>query len=312
MSSKGNIPASVRQKLLNKSKDKGRPFLEVLQYYAMERFLYRLSISAHAPKFFLKGALMFRAWGAANHRPTLDIDLLGKTTNSVENLVRISRDVCQENIAFDDGIVFLHETVRGKIIQTEAEYEGIRTEFEATLDKAVIYLQIDIGFGDIIFPAPQALAYPTILDFPAPQLLGYTIESVIAEKFETMVKRGLLNSRMKDFFDVWALSQRFSFNSHALANAIQATFNQRGTTLQPNPDCFSAAFISEPFKRAQWESFIRKLSIEQVPASLDVAIREIEAFLTPIVNGLNANNLEYVSWDPQHKIWIAFSEKSNN
>ena len=158
-----NVPASIRGKLLNKSRTLKRPFLEILQYYSMERFLYRLSISDHANKFFLKGALMFRAWQTLDHRATLDIDLLGKTTNSVENLETICQELCRQSVPLDDGIIFSSETVKGKIIQTEAEYEGIRIEFEADLNKAIINMQIDVGFGDIITPGPKLISYPTLL-----------------------------------------------------------------------------------------------------------------------------------------------------
>lgn len=282
-----NIPASIRDQLLNKSRATKRPFLELLQYYSIERFLYRLSISNYAPKFFLKGALMFKAWQMFDHRPTMDIDLLGKTLNTVENLETICREICQHATPLDDGIHFFPEAVRGKIIQTDAEYEGIRIEFEGDLNKAIINMQIDIGFGDIITPGPQLFSYPTILDLPAPQLQGYTIESVIAEKLEAMVKRGMPNSRMKDFFDIWILSRRFTVNSTTLATAIRATFDQRGTVVQSSPECFSSEFATHPTKNTQWNAFIHKNQLELAPDSFPAVVNHIRQFLIPILDQLS-------------------------
>ncbi len=278
-----NVPASIRDKLLHRSRATKRPFLELLQYYSIERFLYRLSISNHNHKFFLKGALMFKAWQALDHRPTMDIDLLGKTMNSIENLETICREICQQSTPLDDGIRFFPDTMKGKIIQTDAEYEGIRIEFAGDLNKAIVNMQIDIGFGDIITPGPQLLSYPTILDLPAPQIQGYTIESVIAEKFEAMVKRGMSNSRMKDFFDIWALSKQFSFNNNTLATAIRATFHQRGTPIHSSPECFSKEFATHPMKNAQWRSFIHKNQLGLAPDTFAGVVDHIRQFLVPIL-----------------------------
>lgn len=296
-----NTPASIRDKLLNKSRESNRPFLELLQYYSIERFLYRLSISDHAHKFFLKGALMFRAWRALEHRATMDVDLLGKTANSVQNLESICREICEQKVELDDGIFFFSNAVKGKVIQTEAEYEGVRIEFEGDLNKAVVSMQIDVGFGDIITPGPQLLLYPTILDLPAPQLHAYTIESVIAEKLEIMMKRGMTNSRMKDFFDIWTLSKQFSFSSKALADAIQATFLQRGTPIHPSPECFSKAFATDPMKSTQWKSFVHKNRLGSAPEALTVVIDHIDRFFAPILQGLSSNEVRSLKWTSTQK-----------
>lgn len=299
-----NVPASIRNRLLNKSKETKRPFLEILQYYAMERFLYRLSVSPHVNKFFLKGALMFKVWNTASHRPTMDIDLLGKTKNTVENLKSVFCDICQQKISLEDGMLFLPDTVRGSVIQTEAEYEGIRIEFEGDLNKAIVSMQIDVGFGDVISPDPQILSYPTILEHSAPQLQGYTHESVIAEKLETMFKRGMLNSRMKDFFDIWTLSQQFSFSSKKLVNAVKATFNQRGTDLQSFPECFSEAFVSDPLKNSQWNAFIRKNYIQHGSLTLKEVVLNITTFLAPVLIHSQENHPSIdLTWYPPDK-WI--------
>lgn len=296
-----NVPASVRNRLLNKSRELNHPFLEILQYYAMERFLYRLSISPHAPKFFLKGALMFKVWNTTSYRPTMDIDLLGKTDNSVKNLESICYDVCQLNEC-EDGIYFVADTVKGGVIQTEAEYEGVRIEFQGDLNKAIVHMQIDVGFGDVILPEPEIAPYPTLLEFPAPALQAYTRESVIAEKLETMVKRGILNSRMKDFFDIWMLANQFSFKSDALADSIQATFKQRGTVLSASPECFSESFVADPVKNSQWNAFIRKNHLQHSSLSLKDVVNKIMQFLFPILN--QEGRVRNLTWNPPNQ-WMS-------
>ncbi len=281
-----NVPASVRDKLLNRAKSTNRPFTELLQYYSIERFLYRLSISDYSQKFFLKGALMLKACQTLEHRATMDIDLLGKTTNNVQNLENICSEICKQDVPIDDGIVFFSNTIRGKMIQTEAEYEGVRIEFEGNLNKAIVHMQIDVGFGDVIFPKPQRLSYPTILDLPAPQLQGYTIESIIAEKLETMIKRGMTNSRMKDFFDVYTLTKQFSLNSKTLSAAIRGTFQQRGTEIQSSPECFSEAFANNFMANTQWSSFIHKNQLAVAPNQFSEVVDQIRQFIMPILEEL--------------------------
>jgi len=195
-----DVAATVRQRLFNKAKSTGRPFQELLQYCAMERFLYRLAQSPHADKFVLKGALMFTAWRAAASRPTKDIDLLGKTKNTVA-VLRIVQDVCAHE-AEPDGLVFDAATAEGEVIKEDADYEGVRITFRGSLQNARVSTQIDVGFGDVVTPSPVMVEYPTILEFAPPRLRGYTPETVVAEKFEAMVKLGQLNRRMKDFYNI--------------------------------------------------------------------------------------------------------------
>lgn len=193
-----NIEASVKAQLQNKAKETNRPFAEILRYYGMERFLYRFSKSKYADKFVLKGALLFAVWQMPERRTTLDIDFLGRFDNQVVAIETVMRDVC--DVAVDpDGIKFDSTTVQGLKIKEDADYEGVRIKFTGFLDRARIPMQIDVGFGDIIHPKIRVINYPVILDFPKPHLNGYPQESVISEKFEAMIKLGLLNSRMKDF-----------------------------------------------------------------------------------------------------------------
>ena len=177
-----NLPASIHQRLLNKAHQSGRAFNELLQYYAIERLLYRLSTSEYSELFTLKGALMFNAWGLTNLRPTRDIDLLGHTQNTVDAVLKIFQDLSKLETE-PDGLEFDPVHIQSERIKEDADYEGIRITMTARLGKTRLTIQIDIGFADVITPAPERLDYPTILDFPAPQLYGYPPESIIAEKF---------------------------------------------------------------------------------------------------------------------------------
>ena len=195
-----NTGASVRQKLLNKAREEKRPFQELLQYYAMERFLYRLSQSHHSGCFTLKGALMLWAMQGPTSRPTRDIDMLGQTSNEPEAILAQVREIIAAEVV-DDGLRFDPDTLKAEAITEDADYQGLRVTFTGFLDSARVPMQLDVGFGDPIFPFPSWLEFPTLLDFPAARIKCYTPESSIAEKFQAMVNLGELNSRMKDFYD---------------------------------------------------------------------------------------------------------------
>jgi hypothetical protein len=251
------VAASVRQRLQNAARGMNRPFQEVLQYYAMERFLYWLARSPHARRFVLKGALLFRAWDAPASRPTKDIDLLGRMENRVEAVVPVFRAVCEQPVE-PDGMAFHAHTVVGAPIREDADYAGVRVTFLATLQNARVAMQVDVGFGDVVTPAARPTIYPTLLDFPAPRLQGYSRETVVAEKFEAMVKLGLVNSRMKDFYDIWLLARQLDLDGPTLASAITRTFANRKTAVAPLPFALTAAFAADASKQTQRRAFLRK------------------------------------------------------
>jgi hypothetical protein len=280
-----NIAASVHQRLLNKSKESVRPFNELFQYYAIERFLYRLSRSSYAEKFILKGALMLMVWKIPAFRSTMDIDMLGKMKNSTDAIIAMVRDVCLQDVE-PDGIVFDPNSVRGQIITEEADYEGVRVHFRGSLDNARITIQLDVGFGDVVIPSPEMMTFPTILDMPAPQIRGYSKESTIAEKFEAMVRRGIMNSRMKDFWDIRLLSRQFDFDGKTLAAAIAETFAARHTAIPPDPVAFSEAFIQDKTKQTQWKAFLRKNRMVGDPNNFEEAVASVSLFLKPVLEGL--------------------------
>jgi len=281
-----NVAASVRQCLLNEARATGRPFNELLQYFAMERFLYRLSKSPHGEKFVLKGALMLAMWEVSLTRPTKDIDLLGHAANDIDRIVAAVKDICGQEVE-PDGLDFDQDTVRGERIAEEAEYEGVRVRFHGKLGTATVTMQLDVGFGDVVVPAPVTTDYPTILDLPAPRIRGYTRESLIAEKFHTMVRRGLVNSRMRDFFDVWILSRQFDFDGEVLAAAVRETFARRNLEVALRPAALTAEFAADTAKAMQWRGFLRKSRLEGVPVELAEAVMAITAFLGPVAEVLH-------------------------
>jgi len=290
-----NIAASVRQRLLDKARETGRPFNELLQYFAMERFLYRLSRSPYANKFVLKGALMLIVWEAPLSRPTMDIDLLGRIDNSIETIVEVTRQICRHEVE-PDGIVFDVTGIEAENIAEDADYEGIRIRFRGSLDTARFIIQLDIGFGDIVVPSPEPTNYPTLPDLPAPRLRGYSRESTIAEKFEAMVKLGILNSRMKDFFDIWLMSRQFDFEGPIVAEAISKTFSTRGTNIQAKPIALARAFGEDLEKAAQWRGFVRKNRLVDVPQNLAEVVTAIADFLRPITEQLAAGRVFKATW----------------
>lgn len=232
-----DIAASVRQRLLNLAHRKAEPFDLVLTRYAQERLLYRLGQSEWRNKFLLKGAMLFAVWYDRPYRPTRDLDLLGFGASDIPQLEATFQSLCR--IEAEDGIQFLVDTVRGAEIREANIYAGVRIKLIAHLAGAKIPLQIDIGFGDAVTPAPEQIDYPTLLDFPAPRLMAYPHYTVVSEKLQAIVMLGIANSRMKDFYDLWIMARRLFFEGSVLCQAIKATFQRRSTIL---PETVPIAF----------------------------------------------------------------------
>ncbi len=277
---KNTLGESIRQKLKDFSITKKRPFEEILRYYGIERFLYRLSISPYAKKFFLKGGLMLKVWDAEDHRATMDIDLLAKTSNKMENLKQIINEVALIQ-SEEDAITFSCEKLVLQRIQAGGEYEGVSASFSAALVRARIPILIDIGFNDLIIPGPHMIHYPTLLQLPAPKLLGYTAETVLAEKLESIVKLGLINTRMKDFYDIWTLCRSHKLNSDTMKLAIEKVFANRKTKLK-YPIAFSKAFYEAPSTLQRWHNFLSAMGKDSI--SLQDVILEISDFIGPLLD----------------------------
>jgi hypothetical protein len=282
-----NLPASVHERLKALAKERGRPFQELFYYYAIERFLYRLSRSRYANDFVLKGGLLFLGWGIELRRPTRDIDALGYLENSIDNLVTVVKGICTQDVQ-PDGMKYDPGSVRGARIIEEADYQGLRIYFNGTLGEAFVQLHLDVSFGNVITPAVCSMTYPTLLGMPSILLRSYPCETAIAEKFHAMVVLDDINDRMKDFYDIWLLSQQVKIPGQPLASAIQATFVSRHTTL---PGKIPTALTDEfgQTRQADWERFLRRsnLAVTDFP-SFTAIVAMLREFLWPVV--LTAND----------------------
>ncbi|MEZ5357220.1 MAG: nucleotidyl transferase AbiEii/AbiGii toxin family protein [Candidatus Zixiibacteriota bacterium] len=259
-----NITASVRQRLLNLSRERKEDFDLILTRYAVERFLYRLSQSNHADKFVLKGAMLTAILIGEVHRPTRDLDLLGFGDPEAEAIRKIMREICLVEVA-KDGLEYDADSVEIEEIRGNQEYPGQRVKINAKLGNAKIKIQVDIGFGDAVTPKAKIISYPVLLDFPSPRLRAYNKETQIAEKLQSMVFLGMANSRMKDFYDVFILSKTFSFNGNTLVKAIKATFGRRGTRIpEDKPLALTDEFANDVDKKIQWKAFINRNNLEDI------------------------------------------------
>jgi hypothetical protein len=297
-----NIAQSVHQRLLTQAKATGRPFNELLQHYAIERFLYRLGQSKHAEKLLLKGALLLRVWQIPMARPTMDIDVLGRTAGTPETLVAILRE-CMTLRVEDDGMHYDPESIKTEAITLDADYQGWRIRFQGQLGNARVPMQVDVGIGDVVYPAPIWIDYPVLLDQPAPHLLAYTPENAIAEKYQAIVELDMANSRMKDFHDIWTLAHNLEFDAGTLSEAIRKTFERRKTAL-PNsvPTAFTSAFHSDKTKQTQWQAFLRKgLSVKEGPTLAEVTT-VLHTFLTPLAEALISGSEFRMRWG-NYKKW---------
>lgn len=276
-----NVAASVRARLLNLSRLRKAEFQLLLSEFAIERLLYRLGVSAYRDRFVLKGATLFKLWPEVLHRATWDLDLLGRGPNTIADVVAVVRALC--GIEVYDGIVYDASSVGGEEIRASDEYAGVRVRLEARLAEARIPVQVDVGFGDAVIPAPVREHYPALLDHLPPHILVYPREAVVAEKLDAMVSLGVTNSRMKDFYDVYVLASYFAFEGPTLAQAIRATFERRGTPFfEAEPLVLTRDFLAAPERQTQWRAFLRRGRLIAPPDAGDLA-DALQLFLGPIL-----------------------------
>ena len=257
-----NIGASVRARINNKAKTDKVNTQFLLTRYSLERLLYRLAVSEHRDSFLLKGALLFDLWYDVPLRPTRDIDLLGFGMAEIPYLFKVFEDLCA--IEVEDGISFDAATINAEEIRKDANYSGIRVTLIGTIDSAKCTVQVDVGYGDAVTPAPEIATYPVMLeDMPAPELRVYPQYTVIAEKFEAIISLGMVNSRMKDYFDLWVLLRNADLDQAILKQAVQATFNRRKTEIPTGiPTGLSEQFANDGTRRALWDAFVSRNKLE--------------------------------------------------
>lgn len=289
-----NLGASIRGRLLNKARAEKRDFNLLLTRYALERMLYRLSVSRQRDQFLLKGALLFDLWFDVPHRPTHDADFLGFGSAEIPHLEALFQDICR--IEVDDGIVFQPDSVKAAEIRKEANYAGVRVTLMALLDGARCPVQLDIGFGDAVVPGPEEVHYPVILgEMAEPHLRVYPRYTVVAEKLEALTSLGMLNSRMKDYFDLWILARHSDFDGAVLSKAIRATLERRRTAIPSGvPIGLTDEFTQDVQKEKQWQAFLRKNALDKTP--LATVVGDLRSFLLPVLAAIAAGGAHDHPW----------------
>jgi len=297
-----NISSSVKARLTMRAKERGEEVQSILVRYGVERFLFRLGVSEHQDRFLLKGAALFSLWFDTPHRPTKDLDLLGCGPNDIATVEETIRSICK--VESEDGVGFLTETIHSELIRAEEAYQGVRIKFIAKLGQAKIPLQVDIGFGDAVTPEPKIADFPTLLDLPAPRLRVYPKETVIAEKFNAMVKLGEANGRMKDFWDVNYLIEEFEFDGELLRSAILATFANRQSRFPTAlPVALTDEFAKNTMVAARWKAFTTRNRIER-SNDLSKIIQVLRIFFGPIIESEESKTCFRVTWN-RNSGWTA-------
>jgi predicted nucleotidyltransferase component of viral defense system len=292
-----NSAASVRARLLTLAQSKGEDYQRILGRYAIERFLYRLGRSRYRDKFAIKGATLFTLWTGQTPRPTKDLDLLGWGSSAIRDVESTIREIC--GIQEDDGILFDGDTVQGERIKEDDEYEGVRVTFRADLAGARIPMQVDIGFGDAVYPEPEFASFPVLLPMDAPLIRAYPREASIAEKFNAMVALDIRNSRMKDFYDIWFMANTWNFHMSSLRGAILASFERRGVAIpQDVPFALTNEFLNDPQKKRQWNAFVSRLNPGDEPPSLEEIGTLLRTFLLPCISDTPTSKPNSRKWTP--------------
>lgn len=296
-----NIEASVKARLKNIAKDENINFNQILLLYFQERLLYRLSISNYKENFVLKGGFLILSLTEFVKRPTKDIDFLAcSVSNEISYIKDLFRAIC--NIKVNDGVTFDANTIVTERIAEGADYKGVRIKVNSYLGNARRKLQLDIGFNDIIIPKPQKMNYPVFLnDQKRPKIKTYSLESVIAEKFEAMLRLSYINSRMKDFYDIYIISEIKGFDGRILRKAIFSTLQKRKTPLEKNPAIFTKKFIEDKTKIQMWNGYLNRIGNELIEFSQ--LMKRINTFLYPIYSSILENKEFLKTWNHRKYYW---------
>jgi hypothetical protein len=302
-----NLAASVHQRLLNQSKARRLDFNLLLTRYAMERFLYRLSLSPYAGQFVLKGAMMLQIWLPETGRPTRDLDLLGFGDLTADRLREVFAAICDQPVE-SDGVNLLADSVTVQAIRSQDEYGGQRVMLEGFLGSAHLHIQVDVGIGDHLTPPAEWIEYPVLLDLPRPRLRAYRPETSIAEKLHAMVVLDLQNSRMKDFFDLLRLAQSLSFTGDVLVAAVRDTFARRKTAMPPEPPtALTPVFAEDPTKVLQWKAFRNRSGLRPVEEDLASVIEMLTQFLGPVLEAARLRSPFPMIWPPGGP-WMTYGD----
>lgn len=298
------MAASVFERLKNLSRKNGKSLDAILLLYFQERLLYRLSISSYQDKFLLKGGLFLFSLTQFSSRPTRDIDFLATyISNQTDRIERAFLEICSAEVPADDGVVFLVDQMKTERITEDADYHGLRIKIPVKLGSVKHTLQLDIGFGDIVVPKPLTLEFPVLLEMEQPVLLSYSIESVIAEKFEAMIELALWNSRMKDFYDIYILSTLHTFEGRVLQEAIKETLERRKTPIEREHPVFTEGFYTDTDRKMQWSAFIRRINVNE-DLSFENVMERIFRFLHPVYEALLNEEEFFAKWNHEKGKWV--------
>ena len=295
-----NFAASVHARLAQRRVKTGEEFNVLLVRFSLERLLYRLSRSLHREQFILKGAMLFALWEPTMHRVTRDLDLLGFGNPSRSRLTEIFRELCHLEVEAD-GVDFDAASVTTAEIRAQDEYAGIRVKLKARIGKAVVPLQVDVGFGDALSVTPEEITFPVLLGMDAPKLRAYSRETVVAEKLEALVELGMLNTRFKDYFDLHFLAHKFTFEGVALSTSIATTFKRRSTPFPDGlPVGLTADFALDSAKIRGWQAFCRKTVSKAAIPTLEEVIRELVEFVEPPLVAASKAQKFQATWESKH------------
>ena len=288
---------SVKARLKNFAIKSGCTFQEALTYYGLERTIYRISISEYADNFVLKGGIfLYALFGRNYERATTDVDLLAqRISNGSEEMKSVFQKIFSRDV--DDALVFDVDSITVEDITEFKEYHGLHVSFVGYLDRTKIPISIDIGFGDVIYPEAVKMDFPVILDMESPRVNAYSLETSIAEKLEAIIHNGYLNSRYKDFYDIYVLSKKYEFSYAELRNAVIQTFENRKTPMTMDSAAFSDEFLNDPMHQTRWKAFLKKKKA-LIQVSMSDAMEWIKAFVRPLFEGAKKTR-----WNHEKGIW---------
>lgn len=293
---------SVKDRLKNYAKKNGRVVQDVFTAYVLERTLYRVSVSPYAGNFTLKGGILLYATFLDKFmRATTDIDLLGaKISNDAAGMKEVFTEIF--SIQCDDPIVFKTDTLNVTNITEFKEYHGLNVSILALLDRTRILVNIDIGFGDVIYPERVRMDYPTQLDDEPANVFAYSLESVVAEKMEAIISLGEANGRLKDFYDICSLAEQSDFDGIGLQEAIKETFAHRDTSFDVI-EAFEDRFCEDPIRASRWRGFLRNKNVLE-ERDFAETVRMVKLFLNPVIEATKREDRWNLQWHHEVRKWM--------
>ena len=295
-----DMGTSVLARLKNKAKETGRPFQLHLQLFCQEEFLRRLAASKYAQNLVLKGGLFIYTLTNFESRATVDVDfLLRQLPGTVEDVKKIVDEI----IAVDCGNDFIAFTSRGfEMISPQRKYKGVSFQLVGHIKNTRTPFDVDFGIGDVIVPASQKRTIPVQLDgFNQPEVMTYSLESTIAEKFDALLQRMELTSRMKDIYDIYYLATMFDFDGRALQQAIFETLQNRGTDYDKNSFDRVIALADDSNIQVRWRQYLRRMKMPEL--DLKEVMPVIDRFLRPVWEAIITEQEILAKWDSKKQIF---------